>query len=164
MQDFNKQNPEELSEEEQAKLARHSLIEYLSRRDNSKYELRQKLKQKGISKQIAEQAISHCEQQGYQSDLRYADMWIRSRANKGEGPQKIIMHLRLHGISAQVFYQLDSEFEIDWLSILIKSHKKKFKGYVPDGFKEKQKQASYLYNKGFDHNWLNLLWAELKEK
>ncbi len=52
MQDFNKQNPEELSEEEQAKLARHSLIEYLSRRDNSKYELRQKLKQKGISKQI----------------------------------------------------------------------------------------------------------------
>ncbi len=89
-----------------------SAMRLLARREQSAWELMHKLQQKGASEVEASEVIVRCQQLNYQSDLRFTQMLVQSRAGKGYGPMRIKMELRQHQISQSNI--ADALAEIDW--------------------------------------------------
>lgn len=83
----------------------HKAIELLARRDHSEFELRQKFKtlkqqpQESVAtEQLLTKVMTKIQQQGLQSDERFAASYCRSRLRKGFGEQRICMELAQKGI------------------------------------------------------------------
>jgi len=81
--------PDTLLEPSQKK-ALNTALRILTPRDHSKYELVQKLKQRGFSREVIDAAISSCERFDYINDERTASrvFWIKTfpRMTKGRVP------------------------------------------------------------------------------
>lgn len=128
-------------------------IRYLSRRDYSRRELYDRLQTKGFASAVIEAALNDLEEKGYQSDERFAETFLRSRVNKGDGPFKIRMQLGQKGVGKAVITQLFDSIDIDWLAQAHKVRQKHFGDQLPADSTNLSKQMRYLRNKGFyqDH-------------
>ena len=128
-------------------------IRYLSRRDYSRRELYDRLQTKGFASAVIEAALNDLEEKGYQSDERFAETFLRSRVNSGDGPFKIKMQLGQKGVGKAVITQLFDSIDIDWLAQAHKVRQKHFGDQLPADSKGLSKQMRYLRNKGFyqDH-------------
>ena len=86
---------------------------YLSRREHTVKELVTKLTGKGHSMAEIEDAILRLQQQGFQSDRRFAESYIRSRLGRTpEGKQVLMMRLSEKGVSRSLAKEvLDTYFE-----------------------------------------------------
>ncbi len=84
-----------------------------------------------------------------QSDVRYTEIYLRSRAERGYGPQRIAIELRQRGASVEIIQQALNETECDWLVLARKADRKKF-GDTQDGnFAVLVKRRRYLEYRGF---------------
>ena len=128
-------------------------IRYLSRRDYSRRELYDRLQTKGFASAVIEAALNDLEEKGYQSDERFAETFLRSRVNRGDGPFKIRMQLGQKGVGKAVITQLFDSIDIDWLAQAHKVRQKHFGDQLPADSTNLSKQMRYLRNKGFyqDH-------------
>ena len=70
-------------------------------------ELRKKLIEGGYPDEIADKAIEYVKSYGYIDDVRYASDYIRYHSSQGRGKNRIMMELRVKGIS-------ESDFEKAW--------------------------------------------------
>ncbi|GAB6090184.1 regulatory protein RecX [Spirochaeta dissipatitropha] len=92
---------EQLQHSAYLKLVRRKALDALSRAEHSRQKLEQKLTLKGYPIDCIREILDELEQQGLQSDLRFAEVWGRSRMErKGEGPRKVMLGLRSRGISS----------------------------------------------------------------
>jgi regulatory protein len=80
------------------KNAKDSALNLLARREHSRMELTQKLKLRNFSENEISQTIEQLTQQDLQSDKRFAECYMRSRAEKGFGPVRIKFELREKGV------------------------------------------------------------------
>ena len=128
-------------------------IRYLSRRDYSRRELYDRLQTKGFASAVIEAALNDLEEKGYQSDERFAETFLRSRINSGDGPFKIKMQLGQKGVAKAVITQLFDNIDIDWRAQAHKVRQKHFGDQLPADNTNLSKQMRYLRNKGFyqDH-------------
>ena len=65
-------------------------------------------------------------EQHLQSDARYAQAYLRARAERGYGPQRIALELKQRGASAEDIQRALSEAERDWLDLAVRADRKKF--------------------------------------
>ena len=130
-------------------------IRYLSRRDYSRRELRDRLQAKGLPSELVEAALNDLEEKGYQSDERFAETFLRSRISRGDGPFKIKMQLNQKGIAETLIEQLFNDSDINWLEQAHRVRRKHFGEQLPRGAKEPSKQMRYLRNKGFYQEHIN---------
>ena len=88
-------------------------LSLLSIREHTKKELRDKLLQKGFPSAETEEAITKLEGEGFISEKRYCQCFIRSRLRKNpEGKKLIAMRLIEKGIPRSTAYdEIDSYFE-----------------------------------------------------
>jgi regulatory protein len=118
----------------------------LTRREHSVYELKQKLiekikksKEVGYPELIPE-IIQELIQKKYLDDSRFAEVYARSRANKGYGLLRIKRELQEKGIT-------------DFLNIthadIKEIYSRKFVNKIPKDLREKAKQIRYLQYRGF---------------
>ncbi len=106
--------PDTLLEPSQKK-ALNTALRILTPRDHSKYELVQKLKQRGFSREDIDAAISSCERFDYINDERTAQIYIRQLKRKGYGKKRIRLELnkkrlkgdRIQGILDQSLSEAD---------------------------------------------------------
>ncbi|MEX2443182.1 MAG: regulatory protein RecX [Alkalispirochaeta sp.] len=76
--------------------------EMLSRREHSAVELRRKLRAKGFGPAACGVALGRLEDRGYQSDERFAEMWIRTRMRgKGTSRRALLTALADKGIERE---------------------------------------------------------------
>jgi regulatory protein len=80
------------------KTAYSAALRILTRRDHSRYELVQKLKQRGFSGDAIDNAISSCERFDYINDERTARIYIRQLKRKGYGKKRIKLELNKKGL------------------------------------------------------------------
>lgn len=131
---------------------RKSAMNLLGRREQSVFELRQKLLQRfdEASDDQVMQVISRLTDQGLQSDERFADMFVRSRVNKGKGPNLIRRDLEQQNLTSALTDNALAKNQPDWLqSALAELHKK----YAPGDLSEfdlRAKAMNFLYRRGFD--------------
>lgn len=75
-------------------------VDLLSRREHTEKELEAKLREKGFNAEDTEEAVSTLKKEGYLSDERFSEVYIRSRMRKtAEGKPLLIMRLTEKGVS-----------------------------------------------------------------
>lgn len=166
-------NPPAASSSE-IKLIKTAALRLLARREYSRLELFRKLSQKFSSGDEIQQVLDQLKEQGYQSDDRFTESFIRAKVRAGNGPFKIKIELREKGICESTALSAFDRQSIDWLVLAKQVHEKRFGGFTLhqnledgsfvddseekplderssalDSMKYLTKQIRYLKNKGF---------------
>lgn len=129
--------------------ALHCAVRLLARREHSLAELADKLAQKGHVDAEIQAALATCQQQGLQSDARYADSLCRTRMRQGYGPMRIRQELKAKSVARE---HIDAALGIDphhWLDHAMDVWEKKYAPLGDASFAEKQKQRQFLLYRGF---------------
>ena len=136
---------------------KNKAIYLLSRREHGEKELLGKLlkgKHAGVEHyDIAVKVIEELVERDYLSDVRFAEMSVRSRAMQGCGPLRIRQELMQKQVPDSIAELAIEEAEFDWFANAVALRDKKYGLAVIDDFKLKAKQQRFLQYKGynFDH-------------
>ena len=98
-------------------------IKLLARREHSAFELRQKLlarkrDDEAVTEDAVDALILELQQQGLQSDARYAETYVRQRSQRGYGPQRIDNELRERGVSASIRRECIDAMAEEWRGLM----------------------------------------------
>ena len=86
---------------------KNSAFRYLSNRNHSIFELKNKLKKKGFDSQIIEEVITYLINKKYLNDLTFAKNFVRNRVEgKKEGVMKITSELYRKGITREIIAEV----------------------------------------------------------
>ncbi len=141
---------------------RRKAMDILASREHSAKELKDKLLRKFGENQELDHVIAQLQEDGLQSDQRFAEAFCRQRIHSGYGPMRIRMELVQRGVDqelAEAFFQTNSP---DWYSLCEQIRLKKFGDWNKKGSgstqdpvqrkqqqKDKARQQRFLYSRGF---------------
>ena len=124
-------------------------LDLVSRREHSRYELWQKLKNRfPESLPIVEEALDKLAANNILNDERFAEMYLHSRARKGFGPKKIEMELFSKKVDSSLIINCVDAYK-DWKKNAENELQRKFKGITSTDYQTKMKQKQFLFNRGF---------------
>ncbi len=141
--------------------ARERAIHLLARREHSQKELFIKLLQKGFPKHDIEPALEDLQSRGWLSDIRFAESWIRHRANRGYGWLRIKAELNEKGVGSQEIEEAKASEPINWHNLALSEWRKKFKN-KPSDWNEKAKQLRFLQYRGFSADDIEFVFQNLE--
>ena len=144
---------------------RSAALGYLARREHSYKELMAKITAKySCSANVVELVLDELVESQLLSDQRFADIYIRSRLNKGFGPERIALELREKGIDQVIITEGLNDSDIDWRDVAFNVWKKKFRlsiGHLPTlDYSEKARQSNFLRYRGFRHREIEAIFNE----
>ena len=126
----------------------------LASREHSAGELRSKLKKKYPEGEMHLDAVlERLQEVGLQNDKRFAEMFVRYKANKGQGPAKIRHQLRAKSVDGAVISAALSDSKYDWSELAKTVSEKKFGGSVgePLSPKDRARRQRFLQGRGFGY-------------
>jgi regulatory protein len=123
-------------------------MDLLARREHSRYELSQKLRDRDFAPDDIQAVLDQLEQSNLLSDARFAESYIMMRSQRGYGQLRIKQELVERGVSENIIEAMLHEGAWEWASLLTRVHQKKFK-HPPDDVEERNKQSQFLYYRGF---------------
>jgi regulatory protein len=131
-----------------ARAARVAALNALARRDCSCEDLRLKLLEKGYDASVVLPLLEALRDEKLLDDRRYLENFVAYHAARGQGPVRIRVDLRRHGLQGpQVEEYLDAY--PDWIGLLKKECLKKFGAKSPTNRADRQRQARFLSYRGF---------------
>ena len=95
--------------------------------------------------------------EGLQSDLRLAEAFIQSRANKGQGSLKIRAELRGKGVSDFDIEIAFAHCDINWFEQVALVAARRFGDEPPENAKERAKRNRFLQQRGFSFDEIGTL-------
>lgn len=142
---------------------------YLSKKELSAHQLRQKLLAKDCDPDEVEKLLTEFAQKDYQSDERCAKMLVRESLRKGRGKQHIkntLKQAKLPYDDDTIEQLLNENQEVmdntilenanddsfdnqDWLMLAVEARTKKYGNAIPKDPKEKARQLRFLQYRGF---------------
>ena len=123
-------------------------LDIVSRREHSEKEIKNKLLEKFDAPEIIEQVVLKLIENNLINDVSFAEMYVLIRKRKGFGPKKIQFELMARGIDDSISSLVITE-EGSWKEAAQKAFNKKFKNGASQEFKERNKQKTFLQNRGF---------------
>jgi len=146
--------------------AEASLLNFLSYRPRSRYEIEQYLKKRGYNQNDIDALIGKYQSMGYINDFEFAAMWIRERMRfKPKGYNGIYSELRAKGVAKTVIDKAWEEANIDESTVaeeLINHHFDKFNK------KAMPKAMAFLLRRGFSrslaYNVVNKFFIDLMDE
>lgn len=137
----------------QASSPRDDAIRLLARREYARAELERRLTVKGHARDEIELCLDALAAEGLQSDARFAEVFVRSRIVRGQGPIRIRAELSERGIGAeqarQAFTEIASREAVDWFALACEVLAKRFSG-PGEGPRERARRERFLAGRGFD--------------
>lgn len=137
----------------QAALTRESLLgralAMLARREHSAGEINQKLRDIGGDVVLIDDIITDLQSRKLQSDSRFAESFVRSRAERGYGPRAIEMGLRERGIDRESASLALESSGYDWCEQAIDVRLRRFGADLPREPRERARQMRFLQYRGF---------------
>lgn len=130
--------------------AKLKALNLLERRDYTKKELCDKLKQQGFPESAVSEALSYVESYHYVDDIRYTQSYLSYRC-AGKSRQMIYQTLLSKGVDAQTVRSCMEELEIDDIKNIERLCLQKFgdiQGISPE---KKQKIFNYFLRKGYKY-------------
>ena len=123
----------------------------LVRREHSRKELARKLAERGIESEAASVAIEKLTGDGWQSDTRFAELLVRTRAAHGQGPIRIRAELGTHGLDRDTIETAMEAFDGDWRQAAQDLARRRFGLDLASASPtQRRKAADFLYRRGFD--------------
>lgn len=120
----------------------------LARREHSVFELQRKLAQRGFDSVVIDDVLSRLAEQGWQSDARYAEAYVRMRVERGYGLQSIRAELGQRGVARALIQSALDEADVDWLSCAQKQIHRHYH-CAPDGHDGQLRRYRHLLSRGF---------------
>ena len=136
------------TEDPQAALA--AALRLLARREHSVLELRRKLEQRGWQGGPLDEVLDSLVDQNLLSDRRFAEVYTRTRIERGYGPLRIRAELRERGIDAALAEAALEAEAPDWSEQARDARLRRFGEAPPADFREKVRQMRFLQRRGFD--------------
>jgi regulatory protein len=139
-------------------------LNLLGRREHSQKELLDKLKLRGVDLDQAKPVIAKLAEQGWQSDQRFAESFIRQRIKKGYGANRIACELQQKGV---VDFDMDTvldEMELDWLDVIEQVYIRKYPQEGRISYPDWAKRSRFLQQRGFDGGLIKQLFQHLNIK
>lgn len=150
--DLDEEAMEALRQASRRSIVRDKALEYISRRQMSRKELRDKLIQKGEDEDTAEYCAQWLEERGFINDESYAAAVARHYAAKGYGAGRVRAELSRRGVSRELWDEaLDNMPEPD--SKIDKFIASRLKD--PDDREQVRKVSASLYRRGYS-------WEEIR--
>ena len=134
---------------------RKKLLDLLSRREHSQYELLTKLKYRVELQSALEEEINKLCAENLQSDLRFSESYIRSRYNSGFGPIRIKYDLSVRKVKESVISSAFNEIDLDWVEKLKKEKIKKYGNSSSENVQELSKRINFFIQRGFEKEMIN---------
>lgn len=128
-------------------------IRLLARREYSRVELERRLVAKGHAMDSIGETLDRMAAEGLQSDVRFAEIFVRSRVARGQGPIKIRAELGERGIDRELartaLEEAQSTDEVDWHALACATLARRFSdpGGTP---RERARRERFLAGRGFD--------------
>lgn len=117
----------------------------LARREHAELELRRKLLQREFPEEEIDAALRDLKQRGWQSDERFANVLIGSKARRGQGPVKIAQALQTVGIDRSAL----KKAELDWDEQALAAIRRYLRGKDVSQHEVRMKAMRHLLQKGF---------------
>ncbi|MGB7755064.1 MAG: regulatory protein RecX [Salinisphaera sp.] len=134
---------------------RKRAMDLLARREHAYAELVTKLKKREHGVDQIEIVLDELAGDGLQSDARYAEAAVASKARRGIGPVRIRAELRGAGVNDVEIEAALAEAEVDWDELAEAARRKRFGDELPPDFPTKAKQMRFLQRRGFDADQLS---------
>ena len=129
---------------------RKKAIDFLARREHSRLELYQKLKQRQFEPDVINSELSKLLDEGLQSDERFAEAFLRSRIDKGKGPNIILSELSQRGIDELIASNVISNItDEEWNDLAYEAMNKKLRNEAELDYDKQLKLMKFLSNRGF---------------
>lgn len=129
--------------------AKHSAIRLLAAREHSRLELVRKLTQRGWLRDEVESVVDALALQGLQSDRRFAESFVRSRAQKAQGPVRIRAELSERGLGRSEIERALQADTFDWLAIASRWYERRYGSDPVADHKERSRRQQALARRGF---------------
>jgi len=124
-------------------------IQLLSRREYSRKELQQKLNAYAES-EVIQELLGSLEDDGYLSDQRFCESFIRMRCGQGHGLIRINFDLKQKGISSELIEDCLEELDVDWFELALEQYQRKYqRSLVCADYKERAKRTRFMAQRGF---------------
>lgn len=129
--------------------ARNSAVGLLARREHAKSELKQKLRHRGYDEETAAEVIDELSLKRLVSDERFAESFIRAKAERGQGPVRLRAELRQLQVADELIERYLQAAQVDWRRLAVEVRRRKFKQTLPTAPGERAKQVRFLQYRGF---------------
>jgi len=136
---------------------REVAIGLLARREHAQAELRTKLRARGFTAAEIAQALAELRAEGLQSDERYAESYVRSRAERSYGPIRIGAELRQREVDADCIERALAEYEGGWDENARHYYRRHFGSAPPANYQERAKRLRHMQQRGFGMETLRAL-------
>lgn len=142
-----------MDEEQAIEQARAQVGRLLARREHTRRELDSKLAQRGYTGAVREHVIAEAGERGWLDERRFAEEFVRSRVERGQGPLRLRSELHKRGLAEELIdssmatYQ--SEHGLDWREFARQVRTARFGVQLPRERREVQRQAQFLQRRGF---------------
>lgn len=130
---------------------RRAAMDFLARREHSRWELRQKLEKRGAGCSL-DLVLDRLEQDDLLSDRRYCEARVRYRAAKGFGPIKIREELQRCGVSEALISACLYSNDDQWFPVICRLVERKYAGSKIRDTKSKATQQRFLLQRGFTYD------------
>jgi regulatory protein len=128
--------------------ARVAALNALARRDYSTEDLRLKLLEKGYDASVVLPLLDSLRGEKLLDDRRYLENFVAYHAARGQGPLRIRVDLRRHGLQGPLVEEYLDAYP-DWIMLLKKARLKKFGVKPAKNYADRQLQARFLGYRGF---------------
>jgi regulatory protein len=132
----------------------NACLDWLSRREHSSFEVERKLKERFPDDlSLVPLVLARLQASGLQDDFRFAEMLVRYRASRGQGPIKIRAELKAKGVAQVVVSDVLSGSTFDWSEVASSVIAKKYgePGEMPLTPKERARRQRFLQSRGFPY-------------
>lgn len=153
--EFTEEQEEEIIDAGFATSAEAKAVDYLSRAEQCRFKLTQKLIEKGFEKKHIDMALDYLESKNYLNDRRYTESFLHLRKiNHLEGRIKLTKELQNRGINREIIKDCLDQFflENNEEELCIKAMKK-----MQKKGKSGEKLENALFNAGFPYNMIRRL-------
>lgn len=137
-------------------------LRLLARREHSRLELRNKLLLRGFSPEAIEPVLDKLAAQGWQDDVRFANAYVHSCIERGDGILKIKANLRERGLTEAIILAVLPADDGFWQEQLLRKWGKKY--VASTDLVVRAKQSRFLQSRGFTFNQIKILWKQHHEE
>lgn len=132
--------------------ALNTAVGLLARREHAQAEVRRKLRQRGYEDELAVEVVDELTRQRLLSDERFAEMFVRSRAERGQGPVRLRAELRQLQVPTELIERALHAAEdngLDWRVLAGEVRLRRFGTRPAAPLPERAKQVRFLQYRGF---------------
>ncbi len=121
----------------------------LGRREHGRMEIARKLRAKGHPADLVDEVVARLVEFELVSDVRFAEGFVRSRLQRGQGPLRIRAQMRERGIDDQLVEDILTETSDFWQRKAEQAREKRFGKAHPSERTAWSRQARFLSQRGF---------------